>query len=267
VVRAVYPDIWCVDVEPQAGGLLRYVQVYGDVLPHVHADRQRPSYVTLWHRGGEMQDVWCRPVTWRQFHGPEKSGEEEKRYYHKHLQIERVGDITIRITPDNRIYLFDAETGDYCLYESETRTFHVIAPHIFLGSDEEDRIEYHQEDEVRVVIPKCLVGATAIQDADGITYLANTMIHLVSSLIKLTASDAIILDPPQIKLGNANASEQLLLGNAWMTFFNTFITLFNAHQHTNVQNGGGVSGAPSTATPAMTNALLSDIARVSKTGL
>jgi hypothetical protein len=267
VVRAVYPEIMCVDIQPQAGGMIYKAQLADHVVPDVHIDGERPSYVEFWHRGGQMQDVWCRQVHWRRFLGPEAEGEEEKRYYHKHLKIERHGDITIRITPKNEIYLYDAETGDYCLYESETRTFHVVSPHVFIGTDAQDRIEYHNQDQIRLVIPKCFIGQTGIQDADGITYLAGTLIHLVSQAIKLTATDSITLDPPRIYIGHANATEHLVLGDAWMALYNAFVTLFNNHQHSNVQNGIAVSGPPTTPTTSMSSAQLSDIAFVSKAGL
>lgn len=270
VVRAVYPEIMCVDIQPQHGGMIYRAQLADHVVPDVHIDGERPSYVEFWHRGGEMQDVWCREVHWRSFAGPESEGDEEKRYYHKHLKIERRGDITIRITPDNRIYLVDAESGDYCLYEQQTRTFHVIGPHVFLGTDEEDRIELHTGDpltnEVRIRIPKALIGQTAIEDSDGLTYKAGELIHLVSALIKLTA-ETIVLDPVNIKLGHANATERIPLGDLLMAFMNTFFDLYNSHQHTNVQNGVGTSGVPTTPTPAMTSVLLSDVAHVSKSGL
>jgi hypothetical protein len=268
VVRAVYADIWCVDVEPQAGGLLRNVQLTDSALPEVHVDGERPSYVEFWHRGGEIQDVWCRQVHWRRFPGPETAGEPEKRYYHKHLKLERRGDITVRITPDNRIYLYDAESGDYCLYEQETRTFHVIGPHVFLGTDEADRLELHTGDpltnQIRIRIPKALIGQAAIEDTDGITYTAGQLIHLVSDMIKLTATTAITLDPPRINFGTATAAEQVILGNLFQTFLNAFLTSFNGHQHTGVQTGAGISGPPTAPTALMPNSTLSTIARVSE---
>ena len=266
VVRAVYPDIMCADIQPQSGGMIYKAQIADHVVPDVHIDGERPSYVEFWHRGGHMQDVWCRRVHWRRFYGPEKAGEPEKRYYHKHLKIERHGDLTMRITPDNRIYLFDAETGDYCLYESETRTFHVIAPHIFLGTDEQTRIEYHQDEQVRIVIPKCLIGQTALEDSDGITYKVGEVIHLVSNLIKFTAQ-TIVLDPVNIRLGHANATERVMLGDLFRAFYNQFVALFNSHSHSNVQNGPSTSGAPTIPTPAMSDTMLSDVTRVSKSGL
>lgn len=270
VVRAVHADIWCVDVETQAGGLLTNVQVADYALPHVHEDGVNPSLVELWHRGGEMQDVWCRRVHWRRFLGPETPGEADKRYYHKHLKIERVGDITIRITDDQKYYISDAESGDYCLYDQGARTFHVIGPHVFVGTEEHNRIELHTEgkitDQLRIVIPKALIGATAVEDADGISYKVGEIIHLVSSIIKLTAQ-TIVLDPVSIKLGHANATERVPLGDLLMAFMNTFFMLYNGHQHSNVQNGLGTSGAPTVATPSMTAALLSDVTRVSKSGV
>lgn len=265
VVRAVYPEIMCVDIQPQRGGMIYKAQLADHVVPDVHIDGERPSYVEFWHRGGEMQDVWCRRVHWRRFLGPEAEGEDEKRYYHKHLKIERHGDLTIRITPDNRVYLYDAESGDYCLYEQQTRTFHVIGPHIFLGSDNADRIEYHKEDQVRVVIPKYFMGKLGLPDTDGITYIADTLMHLMTPFFKVTA-ETIVLDPTRIYLGNQNATERVMLGDLFMALYNQLITLFNNHQHTNVQIGPSLSGPPSATASPMTDAHLSDVTRVSKTG-
>jgi hypothetical protein len=266
VVRAVYPEIMCADIQPQSGGMLYKVQIADNVVPDVHIDEERPSYVEFWHRGGHIQDVWCRRVHWRRFAGPERPGLDEKRYYHKHAKIERHGDITIRITPDNRAYLVDAESGDYIEYDQNTREVKVIAPHVFLGTDDATRFEYHRGEQVRIVIPKALIGATAIEDSDGLTYKVGEIIHLVSDLIKLTAQ-TIVLDPASIKIGHANATERLVLGDLFMALYNGLITLFNSHQHTNVQPGIGVSGPPSATAPPMTSAHLSDVARVSKTGL
>lgn len=270
VVRAVYPDIMCVDIQPQSGGMIYKAQLADHVLPHVHIDGERPSYVEFWHRGGEIQDVWCREVHWRSFVGPEATDAEEKRAYHKHLKIERRGDITIRITPDNRYYIMDSEKNDYIEYDQNTREVKVIAPHVYLGTDTQNRIELHTEgtltDQVRIVIPKALIGATAVEDADGITYKVGEILHLVSNLIKLTAQ-TIVLDPVSIKLGHANATERVPLGDVLLATMNAFRTLFNAHTHSNVQNGLGVSGIPTTPAAALTDAVLSDVARVSKSGV
>jgi hypothetical protein len=270
VVHAVYPELMCADIQPLSGGMLYKAQLADHVVPDVHIEGERPSYVEFWHRGGEMQDVWCRRVHWRRFNGPETAGLDEKRYYHKHLKIERHGDLTIRVTPDNRIYLVDSETNDYVLYDMNTRTLHAIVPHVFLGTDEQDRIELHTAapptNQLRIVIPKALIGATAVEDSDGITYKAGEVLHLVSTLIKLTAQ-TIVLDPVSIKFGHANATERVMLGDLFMSLYNGLINLFNSHSHSNVQNGPGTSGPPTATADLMTSAFLSDVARVSKTGL
>jgi hypothetical protein len=282
IVRAVYPDVRRVDIEPEFGGLLRQAIVQGEVLPEVHIDTERPSHVLFAHINGNIHDVVCWPIDWRRTFGPETTDDgHERHFYHRNQQIRRVGDITVRITPDNRAYLIDAETNDYIEYDMNTRTVHVIAPHVFIGTNDETRIEYHADQEVRVLIPKCLIGATAVQDQDGISYLQHQLIHLVSDLmvkatagaeinliaplIKLTA-ESIILDPVNIKLGHAGATERLVLGDLFRTFLNLFLALYTGHTHTGVQTGVGTSGPPTVAATPMDESMLSDIAHVSKSG-
>jgi hypothetical protein len=286
IVRAVYPELWRVDIEAEDGGLLQMAIVDDDQLPETHIDDERPSFVEYWHPSGRVSDVRCHVIPFRRLQGPDAADAAEKRRYDKHLMIRRVGDITLRITLDGKkIYLYDAESGDYAMYEQEARTFHVIGPHVFLGTDAKDRVELHTEtsdDRLRVVIPKALLGKTAIQDADGISYTADQLLHLMSTnevratagalvhliapAIKLTASGSITLDPPQIFLGNANATERVILGDLFLALYNAFVALFNSHVHTGVQTGGGTSGVPTTPASAMTNAQLSDIVHVSKSG-
>ena len=282
VVRAVYPDVRRVDVEPEHGGLLRKVLVIGDVLPEEHVDTDNPQHVLVGFIGGNMHDAVCWPLLWRRTFGTETTDDgKERHFYPKNQQIVRVKDLTVRITSDNRIYLVDAESDDYIEYDMNTRTVHTIAPHVFMGTNEATRYEYHRDTEVRIVIPKCLIGQTAVESADGMSYLAQQLIHLMSMLqVKATAGAEVELNAPLIELnagsvvlnttnsrfGGASAAEQLLLGNQWMTFYNTFITLFNAHTHTSVQNGPGTSGPPGAPAAAMDGSLLSDVARVSKAG-
>jgi hypothetical protein len=285
VVRKTYPDLWRVDIEPQDGGLIHKAQVYGDTLPEVHIDVERPSYVEYWCRGGNLQDIWCSAIPWRRLKGPESATEPEKRLYHKHLKIQRVGDLTIRITQDGKkIYLYDAESNDYCLYDQDARAFHVIGPHVFWGTDDKNRVELHTEtsdDRVRVVIPKALIGRTAVASTDGISYTADQLLHLVSTLvvkatagqeidliaplIKLTA-DQVVVDPVNIKLGSNSASEQIILGNLFMALFNSLINIFNNHVHTGVASGAGTTGIPTVPATFMDGTHLSDVAHVSKSG-
>lgn len=279
VVVATYPDLWRVDIEPEEGGLLPQALVVGDVLPPVHVNTTQPSHVMFAHVRGRVEDVVCWPLNFRRMYGPETADDgHDRHFYQKNRQILRVGDLTIRITPNNEIYLFDAESGDYCLYDMPNRTMHTIVPHIFMGTDEATRYEYHQGEQVRLVIPKALIGATAVQDADGISYLAHQLIHLVSDLqvkatagteihltaplIKFTATQSIVLDPPHIYLGGMGATERLIYGDAFMAFLNAFLTLFTAHVHTGVQTGAGTSGIPTTPATAMTSALLAENSRV-----
>jgi hypothetical protein len=280
IVRAVYEDVRRVDIEPEQGGLLRQAIVQGAVLPEVHIDTERPSHVLFAHINGNIHDVVCWPIDWRRAFGPETTDDgHERHFYHLNQQIRRVKDLTVRITPDNRAYLIDAETNDYIEYDMNTRTVHVIAPHVFIGTNEETRIEYHADQEVRILIPKCLIGATAVQDQDGISYLQHQLIHIVSDLmvkatagaeinliaplIKLTA-ESVVVDPVSIRFGNANATERLILGDIWKAFYNVFITLFNSHSHTNVQGGSGSSGPPAVPASLMDDSALSTIAKISQ---
>jgi len=224
--------------------------------------------------------------------GAAGASQPERRYFHTHGYIFRHGDVTVRLTDDNR-YVIETEQGDYIILNTQERQIRLHAPTVFVGTDEEhnrieyeqdeairafnplvilgteagDRVEYRDQGHVQVVTPQCFIGQTGEPDADGITYLADSLIHLVSDIIKLTATTAITLDPPRLNFGNANATERVMLGDSWMALFNAFVTLFNAHTHTNVQNGIGTSGIPTTPTVPMTTAQLSDIAFVSKTGL
>lgn len=271
VVRAVNPRLWCVDVEPQEGGMLRAVQVEGDVLPEVHTNTDNPQYVVYWFMDGNLQDPWCRPLHWRRLRGPESDDQPEKRKYHEHLQIQRVGDMTIRISKDGKkIWLYDAESGDYALYDQAARTFHVIGPHVFLGSDDKDRLEYHSDPQapanaqVRLVIPKFFMGKLGLQDTDGISYTP-TLLHLMSTAIKLTATDSITLDPPHIYFGTGSATQRIVLGDALKDYINlTVKAMIDAHVHTGVQTGSGTSGPPTTPFPAMPDSTLSTIARISE---
>jgi hypothetical protein len=269
VVRAVYPDRWRVDIETDDGSLLTEALVIGPYFPELHKDGEAPSHVGyLAFRGGP--DAVCWPMPHRRLMGPHdtmdgQGGQDqpERRYFHLHGFIFRSGDITLRVTQDHR-FVMESEAGDYILYDQATREIHLHAPTIFAGTDEQNnRIEYQQDESLRAFNPLVLLG-TEIEDR--IEYLKGTHILLQAPLVKVTA-DEIVLDPTSIKLGHQNATERVMLGDLFLAFYNTFVALFNAHQHTNVQTGGGISGAPTTPTATMTAALLSDVARVSKTGL
>lgn len=299
VVRTLHPDLWRVDLETDEGAVLTYVPVVGPFFPELHQDGEAPSYVGYMHFRGTAH-AFCWPLTYRRFLGPKDvptdqaaQPQPERRYYHLHGYLLRHGDITMRITNDHRLVL-ETEQGDYIELNTQTREIRLHAPSVFVGTTEQgaSQIEYEQDDSIRayaplvllgsevgdridyrdhghvhIVTPQCLIGQTGQPDMDGITYLANTLLHLVSPVIKFTAAQSITLDPPRLNFGNANATERVMLGDSWMALFNAFVTLFNAHTHSDVQNGGGVSGPPTTATGPMTTAQLSDIAFVSKTGL
>lgn len=311
VVRTVRNDLRRVDVETEDGSLLTHVLVLGPYLPPVHIDEEQPSHVAYLHVRG-APDAWCWPIEWRRLQSPAdqvpgQEGQEvpERRRYDLHGYVFRSGDITTRITHDHR-WVIESEEGDYIQYDQATREVRVHSPSVYVGTEKEtrreyqrddyikdimddiyigtdtaDRIQYNNHEKVQIVIPKFLFGATGVQDADGMTYIKDTLIHLLSTLvvkltagleidliaplIKLTASQ-IILDPVNIQLGTG-ATERIMLGDLFLAFYNVFVTLFNAHVHTGVQTGGGSSGPPATPTAAMTDALLSDIAHVAKTGV
>jgi len=271
VVRAVYPDRWRVDIETDTGAFLTEVLVIGPYLPEVHHDGEAPSHVGYLHVRGHP-DAFCWPMPHRRVLGPQDTprdgdvgSQPERRYFHVHRYIFRSGDVTVRITDDHR-FVVETEEGDYLLLDTQRRTAEVHFPTVFLGTEDATRVEYQQDTEVRILMPNIYLGEQAISDSDGVTYKAGEILHLVSPLIKLTA-DEIVLDPTRIYLGHRNATERVMLGDLWMNFFNTFVALFNSHTHSNVQNGPGTSGAPTISTSIMTDALLSDVTRVSKTGL
>jgi len=104
VVRAIYPDLWRVDIEPEEGGMLSKALVVGDVLPPVHQDTSCPSHVMFTHIRGHVADVVCWPLNFRRFYGPETADDgHDRHFYQKNRQALRVGDITVRITPNNEI--------------------------------------------------------------------------------------------------------------------------------------------------------------------
>jgi hypothetical protein len=297
VVRAVYPDLNRVDIETEEGSLLTKVMVLGPYFPEIHQDNDRPSHVAYLHVRGAA-DAICWPITFRRLLSPtdpvpQGDGDTppERRRYDTHHYIHRNGDMTIRITRDNRVVI-ESEKGDYFQLDQDAREVRIHAPsvflntedgvrvevqrddeyikgiatHVYVGTDTATRIQYDQDDQIQMVMNKIFLGATGLQDQDGITYLAGAIIHLVSSVIKLTASSQIVLDPAQVLLGSNGADQQVILGNLFMAFLNTFLTLFNGHTHTGVQGGGGTSGAPTTSTPLMDTSVLSDAVFASKTG-
>jgi hypothetical protein len=292
VVRALYPDLWRVDLETEDGSLLTYVPVIGPYFPELHADASQPSHVGYLHVKDSAM-AFCWPMPHRRLLGPHDSppgaagaSQPERRYYHLHNYIFRSGEVTVRITKDNRL-VFEGEQGDYIQFDVATREVRIHAPSVFVGTEDGsrieyerddlirafapwvllgtetgDRLEYHQGTHVHVASPEVVIGATAVPDADGLTYLQGVLLHLVSTLIRLTA-DQVVIESSNTRFGSAAASERLMLGDSWMALYNTFITLFNTHTHGNVQNGGGVTNAPVTGAAPMTTAQLSSVARVS----
>jgi hypothetical protein len=270
VVRTLYPDLWRVDLETEDGSLLTYVPVIGPYFPELHKDAEQPSHAGYLHIRGTAQ-AFCWPLTHRRLLGPQDSPEgqagasqPERRYYHLHNYILRSGDVTIRITKNHELVL-ETEEGDYIELNTKTREIRLHAPTVYVGTTEEgtSRIQYEQDDSIRALSPLILLGT---EIGDRIQYKDGVEILLQAPLIKLTAEE-IILDPTSIKLGHQNATERVMLGDLFMGLYNGLVTLFNSHQHTNVQNGPATSGPPSATASPMTEAHLSDVARVSKTGL
>jgi hypothetical protein len=271
LVRAVYPDTNRVDLETEDGSYLTQVLVIGPYFPEVHKDGEAPSHATYLHVRGQAE-AFCWPETHRRLLGPRDTlrgdagdSQPERRYFHLHGYILRFGEVTVRLTRDNR-YVVETEAGDYLLINAQTREIELHAPTVYMGTDNATRAEYQQDTHFRVVMPNIFMGDQALPDTDGYTYIKDTLIHLMAPLIKLTA-DEIVLDPTHIKLGHHNATERVMLGDLWKAFFNVFIELFNAHQHTNVQIGPSFSGPPAVPAPPMDDSMLSDVTHVSKTGL
>lgn len=269
VVRTVYPERWSVDLETAEGSLLTDVKVIGPFFPELHEDAVKPAHVGYMHIRGTIH-AFCWPLTHRRLLGPtdQLKGEEgqeqpERRYFHLHGYIVRSGDVTVRITHDHR-YVVETEQGDYIQVDTQAREVRVHAPTVFIGTEHDSRIEYQRDDKVNVISDQIYLGTLV---DDRMEYVKGQHIILQAPLVKVTAEQQIILDPPQIKLGNENATERLILGDLFMALYNGLITLFNTHQHTNVQTGGGLSGPPSSSAASMTAAHLSDIAHVSKDGL
>lgn len=245
VVRAVYPEEWRVDIEPEQGGRLHKARVVGPFFPPVHQDLVRCSYVLFGHVGGNAEDVVCWPDTARRFldkdrvwkdeegknsHTQEEVGEEEdaqgkddepeRHYHHVHLHCERAGDITVRITDDNR-WIVESEAGDMIRYDQKRREVDILTPTIRIGSMEATRVEYIRGEHTWVI-------------------------------------------QPDIRLGTFDAEQQLVLGNLWMALYNAMIDLLNQHQHRQVQPGGGISGPPVQHFDSMTQDQLSDISKTTK---
>lgn len=216
IVKKVYAEERRIDVEDQQGGILHKVLVLGPHLPPVHVDDDCPSYVVLLPLHSHAEDLAAFPLVWRRLKAPQdvKNGSQEKeRHLHAiHVHCERAGDITIRVTDDNR-YLVETEHDDYIEIDQELRTIGVIAPTVFIGTKQDTRIEYVEDEHVHVVI-----------------------------------SD--------IRLGKADADQQVILGNL-------FRTLYNAHTHTGIVRGGAITDPP---VIPMTDAQLSDVLRTVKSG-
>jgi hypothetical protein len=296
VVRFLRPEINRVDIETEEGGLLTNVMVIGPYFPQLHTDGDEPSHVAYLHMRG-MADAICWPMTFRRLLGRqdrrEADGTEpppERRFYETHSYIYRSGNITTRITYDQR-WVIEGEAGDYLQYDEVAREIRIHAPSVFVGTETESRIEYARDqyvkvitpatyigtdtanrfelhvgddvpDQAQLVMPQFYLGAQGLPDSDGVSYTANVLLHLVSTLIRLTAGQ-VVIESSNTLFGSAAASERLLLGDSWMALYNTFITLFNAHTHGGVQTGGGASGAPIVGAVPMTAAQLSSVARVS----
>lgn len=270
VVRAVHPAQWRVDIETEEGSFLTDVLVIGPYFPELHADGDSPSHVGYFYVRG-MPDALCWPMPHRRLLGPtdEIKGQEgqsqpERRYYALHNFIFRSGEITWRITKDHR-FVLESESGDYIQYDTQRREFRVHGPTVFIGTEQETRIEYEQDDVVRIVMPKILMGDQALPDQDGYTYVKDELVHIMSNVVRLTGQTSIILEAPHIYGGSSLAAQRMILGNLFQEYTNTVVKpMIDAHVHGNVQNGPSVSGAPTTPYPAMPDSTLSIIGKLSE---
>lgn len=264
VVRAVYPDRWRVDLETDDGSLLTEVLVVGPYLPQLHQDGADPSHVGyLYVRGGP--DAVCWPMPHRRLVGPhDQPGDEqpERRYFHRHSYIFRSGDITVRITDDQR-FVIESEHGDYIVYDQNRREIRLHAPTVYVGTTTDaGRIEYLQDTIMRAFTPVILLGT---ETQDRIEYHDGTHILLQAPVIKLTATEAIILDPPNIRFGSDIATERIVLGDTLQAYINAVVkTMIDAHVHSGVQVGLGNTGTPTSSFPVMPDTTLSTIARISE---
>jgi hypothetical protein len=182
VVRAVYPDEWRVDIETDHGGMLHKAVVLSPYLPPVHQDLVQPSHVYFVHAYGHAADAICWPLTFRRLLDPEREltkeegkndhsqrdrgdtsdsegeGDEPSRhFYNLHVYCQRAGDITIRITDDNK-WVVESEAGDTIRYDQKKREVDVLAPTVRIGSMEHTRVEYVRADHVHVVMPDIRLG-------------------------------------------------------------------------------------------------------------
>jgi hypothetical protein len=270
VVRAVYPETNRVDLETEEGSYLTQVLVLGPYFPEVHRDGDAPSHVVYLHVRGQAE-AFCWPETHRRLLGPRdqiagQAGEQqpERRYFYLHGYIFRVGDITVRVTHDNR-FVVETEQGDYVVLDGNTREIHLHAPTVFVGTDERgNREEYQQDDSKRIFQPLILLGS---ETGDRAEIMQGQHIILQSPVIQENGTTSITLTAPAITMQGstvAGATEAAVLGNLFLTFYNQMITMLNTHVHSNVTMGTGTSGAPTTTAPAMSTAQLSDVVKVSK---
>jgi hypothetical protein len=277
VVRQRYPDTWRVDIEPEEGGLIRLAMVAGDTLPPVHEDTETPSHVLFGFFRGNVHDPWCLPLPFRRLRGPETADTGDPGdFYSRNDQIQRVNDITIRITPDNEIWM-SGESGDFIRYDQKTREIRLRAPHVVVGmpdAPDGTRSEYHQNTVMQWVIPQFVLGGTGQPDADGLTYLANLLLHAVSPTVDLTAAQLVRAAAPliellstQVYLGGLGDTEPAVMGGALQLLWTAMKAVFDAHVHSGVSTGPGVSAVPTTQVPLMDMTQQSTVVHVSKNGV
>lgn len=181
VVKAIYPDLWRVDIETEGGGLLNKALVASPHFPPVDDGEKLPSHVAYSFFGGHVEDAFCIPLTFRRFHGPEVTGKEEREYYNVHLHCERAGDITIRVTNDNR-WIIENEDGDYVELKTDTREIRVIAPTVYIGTTEDQRIEFKQDKAITLVANDIRLGT---ETASQQVIMGNLFMELFNALVSL----------------------------------------------------------------------------------
>jgi hypothetical protein len=245
VVRKVYPELWRVDLEAEDGGIIHKAVVMGPHLPPVHKDLEQPSHVYFMHANGHAADAVCWPLTFRRFLDPERDLTKEQGK-NPRSQKER-GDLADSEGEDDEppqhfyhTHVYAQRLGDITINVTDDNTW-------VIKSESGDQIRLNQERrEIDLLAPTIRLGS---MEHTRIEYVRGERVHIVM---------------PEILLGTPESDERLVLGDAWRSFFNLFVALFNSHRHMQVQPGGGLSGFPFQRQNDMSEELLSDISKTQK---
>jgi len=170
-------------------------------------------------------------------------GSEGDRLHHEKIatgdqdRIEREvfddGVVKTRINRDNSDWDYQQTIGD-----DASRVLHEK-----VTAGDESRMEFTLRGDGSIELD-LNDGQTVITvDEEGdVTLTTDGYVHVVSN---------------EIRLGSGDAAEPLVLGTAWKTLYNTFITLFNAHTH--ISNMGAPTGIPIQQAASMTDTQLSNV--------